>query len=480
MGTIWVPELDPAQGAKYRALAHAVRDAIADGTLVAGQKMPPVRELAWALHITPGTVARAYGVLTDEGVLEAAVGRGTFVAAPEPAPAVDEAPVGPAAAEPALPLASLRPLVAAEAADHVLVSSPRLPDVGQVALIQEHLGAVAMLSGAALLRYPTREGAAPARQALLNWLGRIPLGPLDQEDIVLTNGAQNAIALILQAVLRGSRPVVLVEELAYPGFRRAAEMLRAEVAPVAMDAYGLIPEALEATARAGSAQVLCTSPEVHNPTGIFTPYERRRELAEVMRRCDLQVIEDDTYSLAENHAPCYRMLLPERGWYVNSLSKQISPALRVGLGVAPRMRTSDLRQAAERGFFGLSVPLRELSARLLQDPRIDQVARDIRATMNRYVEAAVNILGRYDLHWRHDAAFIWLRLPVGWRASAFCVAAEAAGVQVRPAEDFACRDARAPHAVRIGINAQVTLESFEAAIHRLSHLLDNPPERIGV
>ena len=54
------------------------------------------------------------------------------------------------------------------------------------------------------------------------------------------------------------------------------------------------------------------------------------------------------------------------------------------------------------------------------------------------------------------------------------------GVQVRPAEEFACRDARAPHAIRFAINAGVSLESFEAAIGRLRDLLDNPRDQIGV
>ena len=99
---------------------------------------------------------------------------------------------------------------------------------------------------------------------------------------------------------------------------------------------------------------------------------------------------------------------------------------------------------------------------------------------NAFVEIAVNILGSYDLHWRKDVPFLWLKLPEGWRAGAFCQAAEAVGVQIRPAEEFACRDARVPHAVRFAINAGVSLESFEAAIGRLRDLLDNPQEQIGV
>jgi DNA-binding transcriptional MocR family regulator len=75
---------------------------------------------------------------------------------------------------------------------------------------------------------------------------------------------------------------------------------------------------------------------------------------------------------------------------------------------------------------------------------------------------------------------LWLRLPAGWRAGAFCQAAEAQGVQIRSAEEFVCRESRAPHAVRLAVNAGVSLASFEAAILRLRQLLDSPPEELSV
>ncbi len=82
--TIWLPELDRFEGPKYLALTHALRDAVRSGALGKGDRLPPVRDLAWRLGMTPGTVARAYQIVTQEGLLEAVVGRGTFVAATRP------------------------------------------------------------------------------------------------------------------------------------------------------------------------------------------------------------------------------------------------------------------------------------------------------------------------------------------------------------------------------------------------------------
>ena len=470
MNTISREALAQAAGPKYKAVAATIRKAIAEGQLPAGARLPPVRDLAYQLGITPGTVARAYTILTDEGVLEAAVGRGTFVSKPDK---TNLAPIGPIEVD-------TIPHRAEGMAAPISLFSPALPNVGQAELIRDLLTEIAIDPPSGVMHYPNRAAFLPARVAVLRWLDGAPLGPVDASDVVLSHGGQNGILLVLQALLRGRRPVVLVEELNYPGFRRAAELQRADVVPVAMDQHGISPEALEEAVRAHDAQVLCTSPEVHNPTGIFTPADRREALVAVARRYDLHFLEDDCYRVGRAQAPSYRMLAPERGWFVTSISKTLTPALRLGFAIAPHGKVAALRRAAEHGFFGMSTPIADLASKLLAHPDVTGLADKVRAVLNSYIRVAVNHLGIYDLTWRTDVPFLWLQLPPGWRASSFCQAAEAAGVRIRPAEEFACRDARTPHAVRIGINAQVSPADFEDAMIRLRDLLANPPERIGV
>jgi DNA-binding transcriptional MocR family regulator len=469
MDTIWTPTLDPQIKPKYRAVVQSIRDAIAAGALGPGDKLPPVRELGWLLGMTPGTVARAYTVLTDEGALRAEVGRGTFVAA---------APV-----EPPLNLMEMDVIPHLTGGDthDVNLFSPHLPDGGQAQLIREVMARIAQDPPSGVMHYPSRRGAQPAREAMLHWLRDTPLGPLGQDDIVLSHGGQNAIMLIFQTLLKGRRPVIFVEELCYPGFRRAADTLRADVVPVAMDGDGICPAALAATAeRYPEGQIICTSPEVHSPTCGFSPLARRREIVEVARRFDLHIVEDDCYRIGAAQAPSYRQLAPERSWYITSLSKSITPALRIGCAVGPRAHTQALHRAAEHGFFGLATPITDLAAGLLVHPQIDAVMARTREGIETYVKAAVNALGAYDLHWRADVPFVWLNLPEGWRASAFCRAAETRGVRVRAAEEFAARHAQSPHAVRMAINAGVSLPSFKAAMDRLRDLLDDPPSEISV
>lgn len=464
MDTISPDDISGFDGPKYRAVATSIRRAIHAGTMGPGDKLPPVRDLAWTLKITPGTVARAYTLLTDEGVLEAEVGRGTFVA-------------GAAHGRDTRPHLTHTP-----PRDTGVVSlfSPRLPDVGQVEAIRDALRQVTERPDTDLLNYPSAGASDPARRVAADWLSTAQLGPVDPDRLVFTHGGQNGISLVMQCVLRGRRPVILVEELSYPGFRRAAELLRAEVVPVPMDGEGIIPEELDRLAKAHAAQLLCTSPEVQSPTCLHTPLDRREAVAAVACARGFDILEDDCYRLSAARLPGYRMLVPDQTWYVASISKLLTPSLRIGFAIAPRNRDTDLRRAVEFGYFGLARPLADMIEILLGSRAIAKLAGDVRAEVSRYVRCAVNTLGSYDLTWNEDVPFFWLKLPDGWRVSAFCQAAEAQGLKIRSAEDFALREARVPHAVRIAVNAHVTLARFEDAMLRLRKLLDNPPENIGV
>ncbi|WP_170600572.1 PLP-dependent aminotransferase family protein [Ruegeria arenilitoris] len=467
MDTIWPTDLPKSKGPKYTLVADTIRKAIENKQLEVGVKLPPVRDLAYRLQITPGTVARAYSILTEEGLLQAEVGRGTFVAPPK-MPLLDD-------------VWSRQLHLRDDKYDaNVSLFSPRLPDVGQVSLIRSCLAKVAQGDPKMFMNYPTRDAYLPVRQAVVDWLSDLPLGALNADDIVLTHGGQSGLCVVFQTVLRDPKPVVLVEDLSYAGFRRAGELMRAEVIGVKMDKWGISPDALDHILRQTRAQAICVSPEVQNPTGGHSPLERRNEVIEIARRHDLQIIEDDCYRMGEARAPSYRALAPERGWHVSSISKTLTPALRVGFAIAPRERSGDLRRSAEYGYFGLAQPLAELTRLLLSHPQSRQMARDVRAKMGEYVRVAVNALGGFNLNWDADIPFVWLSLPSGWRAAAFSRAAEREGIQLRSADEFALRDGRAPNAVRIAMNGHVSLKQFESAMLRLRALLDNPPEQISV
>ena len=457
---------------KYVVLELAIRDAIRRGVLPPGARLPATRDLAWRVGVTPGTVARAYSRLTDDGTLDAAVGRGTFVSGADRS--------GAGICDPRPGIVDATPHTAGDDGGSVNLMAPHLPTVGQDALIRRLMAEVAADPPSGVMHYPVSSAEAPLRAAAARWLSDPMLGPVEASDLVVTNGGQNAISLSLQTILRGRRPVVALEALSYPGFRRAAEMLRADVVTVEMDDEGVIPEALASVARRFDVQALCTSPEVHNPTLTFTPASRRRALAEVAREHDIQIVDDDCYLMGPAGGPGYRLLAPERTWTVSSIAKTITPALRLGFVIPPPAQHAALQRAVEYNQFGMATPISDLGAKLLVHPELPALQAGTREVVARYVRCAAERLAGCGLVWREDVPFLWLPLPVGWRASAFCRSAEAADIRLRSAEDYAARDALSPHAVRFAVNAAVPLPRFAAAMDRLRALLARPSEELEV
>lgn len=464
--TIWLPTLSDSDGPKYLALTRALRDAIRSGELAEGAQLPTVRELAWQLKVTPGTVARAYSLATQEGMLAATVGRGTFVSArtprlgPTQALFIDRDP--------------------ARVQGRVDLRAPILPDVGQGAAIGAALRAIGADNDTDWIDYPSQRAELPLREAICDWVADRVLGPVGPDDVVLTHGGQNAINLVFMCCLRGDRPVVLTEELAYPGFRHAARLSRAEVVAVEMDAEGILPDALEHACRRHGAQVLCLTAEAQNPTTGRMSLERRQAIVEIARRHDLQIIDDDCYSVATVTLPAIRALAPERTWHVGSLSKTLSAGLRFGYIVAPPGMGQTGRLTAQHAFFALSRPIEAVVLNLLQSGEAVRLRDLVQTELDGRLQTAVNALGAYDVSWQPGLRFIFLRLPSGWRASTFCARAEGAGVLVRSADEYALIHGRAPNAVRVALAGNVSIDQFDAGIARLARLLAEPPADLMV
>ncbi|QIE44385.1 PLP-dependent aminotransferase family protein [Pseudohalocynthiibacter aestuariivivens] len=459
--TIGLPDFAGKSDPKYIVLIQSIREAIRSGRLKPGTKMPPVRELAWEFGITPGTVARAYKLATDEGLVEAAVGRGTFVTgAPQLAPPPPE------------------PLIGLAQTDLLDFRAARVPEVGQSAAIRTVLRQLGQMQDAPYLDYPTSQTDLAARQQVVRWIGPERAGRLVADDIVLGLGAQNTVMMALQACLHGASPVVLTEGLAYPGVRHAARLLRAQLIGVEIDQEGLRPDRLEEALRRHGGQVLLLSPHAHSPTTARMSLERRQRIGDIARRYQLQIIEDDCHVINRPDMPTFRAICPERGWLVSSLTKSVSAALRFGFAACPAEQASTARQVAQSTFYGLPQPVLDLCAELIRSGEAERIRDLVEREVAHRVQIAVNILGQWDIKWRTDVSFVWLRLPQGWRGSTFAMACEAEGLRIKPADEFAPPDGAAPHAVRLTLNAIAEQSALEDGLRRISALLSRPPVNV--
>lgn len=466
MDTIWMPGLADGVGPKYLSLARALRDAIGAGVLAEGVQLPTVRDLAWRIGVTPGTVSRAYQIATQEGLLQATVGRGTFVAARDPR-------LGPS---PHLfPEREARP-----AAGRIDLRSPHLPDLGQSLSIAAALRRLSDKIGADWLDYPTQIEEMALRAEVCTWLGERVLGAFGPQDIMLNHGGQNGIGLILDCCLRGDRPVVLTEDLCYPGFRYAAKLARADVVGVDLDHEGVRPDALEAACRRHGAQVLCLTPDAQNPTAARMSAARRSDIVSIARRYNLQIIEDECYPAQLSDAPTLRALAPERVWYIGSLSKTVSAALRFGYVVCPTGMGEAGRLAAQHSYFALSRAVSALCLELFTSGDAARIRARVAAEYSERVQMVVNRLGSFDLGWQVGLPFVWLRLPNDWCDSTFARMAEEAGVLMRTADQYAMGHGRAPNAVRLAMAGDITRGQLDSGVEALVHLLARPPTDLSV
>ncbi len=465
MDTIWMPHLADGVAVKHQAIKRSIQQAIHDGVIGPGSRLPPVREVAWSVGVTPGTVARAYKDLVDTQVLIAVVGRGTFVAGPPEAPQ--------------LPYV-FESVVDARDDGTLNLRTAQVADVGQGLAMHALLTSLPPPGPRDYVTYPGVDHDLVLREALAAWFAAPGHGPIAADDIVLASGAQHAMVVLFQALLHGPRPVILTEALAYPGFRHAAALVRSEIAGVAFDAEGLLPDALERACRETGAQLLCTSAEAHNPTTVRTSPARRRAIVEIARRYNLQIIDDDCFGADDGQEPSYRSLAPERSWVVTTLSKTLSPDLRLGAIIAAPGRVALPRAAAQQQFFGLSRPTVALAEAAMTSGEAARIRDAVRAVQARRVARTREILGSHGVETRSGVPFAWLRLPRGWRASSFLRAAEAQGIRVKAADEFALIDGQAPSAVRLALTGVRDDGRFDAALDRLSALLAAPPQEVDV
>jgi GntR family transcriptional regulator/MocR family aminotransferase len=154
------------------------------------------------------------------------------------------------------------------------------------------------------------------------------------EDIVVTSGAQQAFDLLARVLVTPGRTQVAVENPGYPPARFALSAAGARLAPVAVDAEGMIVSKIPR-----HAKVICVTPSHQFPLGCVLSTERRVALLELARRQNAVIIEDDydgEFRFSGRPLDALQTLdREERVFYVGTFSKSLFPAIRVGFIVAP-------------------------------------------------------------------------------------------------------------------------------------------------
>jgi GntR family transcriptional regulator/MocR family aminotransferase len=459
----------------YLQISHALIEAIRRGRLASGSALPGTRRLASQLGVNRKTVEQAYDEMVAQGWLTAEATRGTFVSALLPAigsvassvsvPSVQAPEFTLRRKAPDLPLMLPRPgqLVFDDGAPDTRLMPAEL-------LARTYRRVLLDASRHNRLGYGDPRGSLALRQAVAEMLKQdrgLECGP---DNICLTRGSQMGIYLSARLVAEPGDAVV-VERLTYPPAREAFRAAGATILSVGLDDQGMRVDELEACCRRQRVRAVYVTPHHQFPTTVLMPPERRIRLLALAEQFGFAVVEDD-YDHEFHFA--HRPMLPMaslHGWgkllYIGSLSKLLSPSLRIGYLVAAEAAIA--RAAGEIMLIDRQGdPVTELAAAELMTSgavkshtrKVLRVYAERRGCLAEALRAQLPDAVEFSLPLGGLA--IWARFAGGLDPVAIAAAAQKLGVGFTPGAAFSSGGDGAAAGARLGFASMNPTELVEA------------------
>ncbi|GAB6842873.1 DNA-binding transcriptional MocR family regulator [Methylorubrum rhodinum] len=456
----WNPTIAGDAGPKYLAIVRALAEDIRAGRLPPGVRLPPQRALAKQLNVDLTTVTRAFNEARRTGLINATAGRGSFVRGPTSPPTELRRP---------------------DVSGSVDFSMNMPPQPVGARLAERMETGLAQLAGSSgfldRMQYQDSAGNLTDRAAAAQWLGQ-RLGPLPVQRVLVGGGAQVVLAAVLAAILKPG-DALCVPALTYPGLRMAAERRSARLIPVACDEDGLDPDAFLESCKAEPPRALYLVPTLDNPTTATLPTARRERIAEVARAHGVAIIEDDAYGALPPDAPApIAALAGDITWHIATLSKCVSPGLRIAYVAVPGTNEAVRLSAELRAINMMASPLTAaLASQWIAEGELDAVVAAIRKENGLRQAVAREILRGLDVRAHSCGHHLWLRLPEPWRRGEFGAHARQLGLSVILSDAFAV--GLAPEAIRVSLGAAPDVETLRYGLSLLATLLTRPPGAIS-
>jgi DNA-binding transcriptional MocR family regulator len=450
----WTPNLAMSDKPHYLAIADAIAEDIGNGKLSPSDRLPPQRALARRLDVDFTTVARGYVEAQKRGLIESRVGQGTFVRASA------KRRHGPIARHP-------------EIVDLSMNLPPEPDDPELLDRMQDGFEALGR-DLVYLMRYQGFGGVQADKDAALKWLAQRNLAP-PQDRLFIAPGAHPALLGIFGIVAKAG-DVVLSEALTYPGVRSIAAQLGLKLVGLAMDDEGIEPAAFVDACTRFAPKALYLNPTLLNPTTHTVSARRRVEIANIARRFNVQIVEDDPYGFLPVNGPApFAALAPELTWHVAGLAKCLGAGLRIAYVVVPDARSGWLFASSVRTATVMASPVTiALATRWITDGTAEALLTAVRkesAERQRLV-SAIMPRGAY----RSDTLgfHFWLSLPESWTRSAFVGHTRSTGIGVVASDAFAT-DGTPPEAVRVCLGGPADRSAVRGALEFMAHALTESP-----
>jgi DNA-binding transcriptional MocR family regulator len=445
----WRPKLS---GSRARPLYHRIVEAmssdIESGRLAPGARLPPQRDLAHSLSISVGAVTRAYDAAARRGLVSAHIGRGTFVIDRSAGAAVQDGPI------------DLSINTAPIASGDVLAEA--IAALSRPASWMERLG------------YQPPCGLDVDRQAGAAWLKRTAgFDDLDWRTLICCSGAQNAMAIAL-AALCAPGDGVMCEALSFPGVKALASQMGYRLHGVKMDQQGVLPQSLDRAAAETGAKVFYALPTLQNPTARTMSRARRADIVKIARARDLWIVEDDVYAPYAQHLGLLPLaaMAAERTVYVTSLSKILSPGLRVGFLVAPSGEVFDRCGRAMRALMHSPAGVgAAIATNWIESGKADDLAHEVLTeTRARTALARAALKGLVDEPQTGTGLHLWLPMAE-IEAERTVARASVAGLRLTPPGAFVVSDIPGSSGLRLCIGSATNRATLERALSILKDAL---------
>lgn len=454
----WKPDKASLQTPYCRSLAEDLEKNIRSGRLQAGTKLPPQREIADYLDLNYTTITRVYETCKKKGLVYGVVGRGTFVA----------------------------PHATEETA--LISGDPREPyiELGAVngfseysALVEEATSAViekGYLRDLYAYSYPA--GHPHQLAAGMRWMEQLGVHP-KEENVAIFSGAQNALTVMMLSLFSpGDR--IATDFYTYSNFMELAKLLRIVLIPVEGDGEGMRPDALEQQCRLNRLQGIYLMPAYANPTTVTVPLSRRRDLADVIRRNHLILMEDDIaawlQASEQKTIPSMYDLLDGRSIYICGMSKSLCPGLRIAYAAFG----GEYRKQILHGLANINIKTSSFDAEVITELILSGAAYKIAEQKRRMTRKTgkifTDLFGDILPDSGREGYFRWV--PIATREPAAVVEKDLLrrGIRVYHSQRFSAAQEEDRHYLRVALCSAGSPTKLESGLHTLRTWMEETGE----
>lgn len=328
------------------------------------------------------------------------------------------------------------------------------------------------------IRFPRFTGTGQDREAGANWLARRLEGKPDPDRVLLANGTQSILGMLIAYYVKPGG-VLLTEELSYPAVKPLSQLFGVTLDGVSIDAEGIEPQSLDRACirLKGNARALYCMPTLHNPTSAIMTETRRREIAEIARRHDLSIFEDDIYGVLPQRAPPpLSTYAPERSWYILGLSKSLASQLRVAYVAGPSVST--LQKVFWPGVkttnWMVAPLIAEIASHWIASGLAADILHSVRAETKNRRNIAQEAFGMpFDID--PSSYHLWITLPNKLGLTDFVEALKQRGVVVGAGDSFAIGSPLGDTKFRIGLGVATDHDQLRNGLSIISQLIKTWP-----